>query len=270
MKPYYSIREIASLYGLCSDTIRFYEEQGLIHPKRMENGYRRYTIREIGALNVIRNLRALDMPVADIRGHLENRCVASTLALYGEEERMIGERIEALKKQRADVRRMRKGLEKAHALPELAPRLVHLMPMRGFASKKKVIFDTDEDFLLRQLEQQHAGLLSRIGATMIGAVLSIEDVKRDVTNRSRAVFILSPDTGKVVIPGGSYASIAYRGPYDNNHQAFRLLFAFLEENNLEPVGDPRQIYHIDMHETEDEGEYLTEILLPVQTKGMDD
>lgn len=263
MKSYYSIREIASLYGLCPDTIRFYEEQGLIHPKRMENGYRRYTIREIGALNVIRNLRALDVPVADIRRHLEKRDVASTLSLYGEEERIIGERIEQLKGLREDVRRMRKTLEKASVRRELSPGLVELAPMRGFISGEKVIFDTDEDFLLCQLEQRYSGMLSRIGATMIGAVLSLEDVERDVTNRSRAVFILSPNTGKVVIPGGTYASVAYSGPYENNHRAFALLLAFVKEQELAPTGDPRQIYHIDMHETDDEGEYLTEILLPV-------
>ena len=32
MKEYYKITEVARLYGLCTDTLRYYEEQGLLHP----------------------------------------------------------------------------------------------------------------------------------------------------------------------------------------------------------------------------------------------
>ena len=40
MKEYYKITEVARLYGLCTDTLRYYEEQGLLHPHRSETGYR--------------------------------------------------------------------------------------------------------------------------------------------------------------------------------------------------------------------------------------
>ena len=38
MKEYYKITEVARLYGLCTDTLRYYEEQGLLHPHRSEAG----------------------------------------------------------------------------------------------------------------------------------------------------------------------------------------------------------------------------------------
>ena len=62
MKEYYKITEVARLYGLCTDTLRYYEEQGLLHPHRSETGYRLYSIDDICNLNVIRALRELDMP----------------------------------------------------------------------------------------------------------------------------------------------------------------------------------------------------------------
>ena len=40
---YLYIGEIAELLGVSKDTIRIYEEQGLIFPVRDENGFRRYT-----------------------------------------------------------------------------------------------------------------------------------------------------------------------------------------------------------------------------------
>lgn len=47
MKPSYQITEVARLYGLNPDTLRYYEEQGLLHPVRGENRYRMYGIDDI-------------------------------------------------------------------------------------------------------------------------------------------------------------------------------------------------------------------------------
>ena len=62
MKEYYPIHELAKLFDLCPDTLRYYEEKGLLHPTRGENRYRRYGIQDICTLNIIRALRALDLP----------------------------------------------------------------------------------------------------------------------------------------------------------------------------------------------------------------
>ena len=56
MKPSYQITEVARLYGLNPDTLRYYEEQGLLHPVRGENRYRMYGIDDICNINVIRAL----------------------------------------------------------------------------------------------------------------------------------------------------------------------------------------------------------------------
>ena len=39
-EKYYTIGEIAKLYHLGVDTIRYYEEKGILKPNRGENGYR--------------------------------------------------------------------------------------------------------------------------------------------------------------------------------------------------------------------------------------
>lgn len=47
---YLYIGEIAELLGVSKDTIRIYEEQGLIFPVRDENGFRRYTEEDLDRL----------------------------------------------------------------------------------------------------------------------------------------------------------------------------------------------------------------------------
>lgn len=61
------INDVEKLTEMTKKTIRFYEEQDLIHPARQENGYREYTQEDVEALLRIKFLRNLSVPIDDIR-----------------------------------------------------------------------------------------------------------------------------------------------------------------------------------------------------------
>ena len=86
MKQFYQIHELAKLFDLCPDTLRYYEEKGLLHPVRGENRYRMYGIQDVCTLNIIRALRELKIPTRAIRTYLERRSVGETLSLLDREE----------------------------------------------------------------------------------------------------------------------------------------------------------------------------------------
>ena len=74
MKNYYKINEIAQLYGISTDSLRYYERLGILHPRRDTNGYRLYDLKDMYKLTVIRDLRQLDFPMAKIKDYLEVQC----------------------------------------------------------------------------------------------------------------------------------------------------------------------------------------------------
>ena len=94
MKHYYRIGEISSLYNISSDSLRYYEELGILKPKRGENNYRMYHIHDIWRLNVIRDLRELGFSMERIREYLNNRSLAGTEALLQEELTVIEEKMQ--------------------------------------------------------------------------------------------------------------------------------------------------------------------------------
>lgn len=49
----YTIKQTARITGLSTDTLRYYEKEGVIAPKRCENGYRYYDENDIAALKYI-------------------------------------------------------------------------------------------------------------------------------------------------------------------------------------------------------------------------
>ena len=62
------INEVEGLVGITKKNIRFYEEQGLLSPKRnTENSYREYGEEEVQILRRIKLLRKLGIPIEEIR-----------------------------------------------------------------------------------------------------------------------------------------------------------------------------------------------------------
>ena len=68
------INEVEALSGVAKKNIRFYEEQGLLSPRRnQENGYRDYGEEEVRVLRQIRLMRKLDVPIEEIRQMLSGK-----------------------------------------------------------------------------------------------------------------------------------------------------------------------------------------------------
>lgn len=67
------INEVCTLTGLTKKAISYYEEQGLIKPKKDKNGYREYSAEHVILLNEISLYRKLDIPIKDIKTILKSK-----------------------------------------------------------------------------------------------------------------------------------------------------------------------------------------------------
>ena len=61
------INEVCNLTGLTKKAISYYEKQGLLKPKKSNNGYREYSEEDIALLNEISLYRKLDIAIKDIK-----------------------------------------------------------------------------------------------------------------------------------------------------------------------------------------------------------
>ena len=68
------IKDVEKQVGISKANIRFYEEEGLIHPARnQENNYREYSEADVEQLQEIKKLRLIGIPVQEIKEIYENR-----------------------------------------------------------------------------------------------------------------------------------------------------------------------------------------------------
>lgn len=63
-----NISQLAKAVGVSTDTVRYYEKQGLIgSPQRQGNGYRSYTEAHVALVRFVRGAQALGFSLAEIR-----------------------------------------------------------------------------------------------------------------------------------------------------------------------------------------------------------
>src|SRR5688500_17588206 len=81
MDEHYSIGEVARRTGLSVSAIRFYSDAGIITPTAHTGaGYRRYDIRAVARLELVRTLRELGAGLDDIRQLLAEQITLRDLA----------------------------------------------------------------------------------------------------------------------------------------------------------------------------------------------
>lgn len=109
LSPPLKIGEVARRSGLSVKTIRFYCDEGLIQPiSRSDGGYRLFGDSVFAELTLIRTLRAMEIPLPDVRQVLESRrsgvCTCSALqARIRVKAGEIGETIVALQGLQAEL-----------------------------------------------------------------------------------------------------------------------------------------------------------------------
>lgn len=89
-------KDLEKELGLTKHTIRYYEDEGFIHPQRDENGYRNYSEEDLQILQVVKFLRSLNISIDDIKAFLDGR--TSFEECLGVTEIHLEKQVESLKK----------------------------------------------------------------------------------------------------------------------------------------------------------------------------
>ena len=111
-----TIAELEARSGMTRANIRFYESEGFLSPARRENGYRDYSEADLELLLRLKLLRALDLPLSEIRELQRGGAPAALGASLRKAAELAVER-----KRLADERdRLAGGMAQAES-PELEP-----------------------------------------------------------------------------------------------------------------------------------------------------
>ena len=263
----YRIKEIAKLFGVHADTLRYYEEKGLISPNRSTNGYRNYTIAHLCQLNIIRILRGLDVPIGRIVDYMKNCTVTNTISLLEQQEEHITQEIKRLALVAEQLKERRKMLcyyqSKDIVVDEV---VVKRLPLRRcYRLDERNIIESDVDFHLKQLENQHKEIFIGCDLPHMGAIIDTYSLGQKKSHYKGVFFWSEYFTGwDWELAQGEYACIYYKGSYDNGPIYFSRLIEHIKKQGYTTMAEPIELYHIDIHSTNGIDEFLTEIQIMVE------
>ena len=266
MKDSYTIHEIAALYGVGPDALRYYEKLGLVKPRRAQNGYRIYDLNDIYRLTIIRDLRSLGFSMERIGEYLKDLSVANTLQLLDEERRLIREKMRALRAAEGAIRARVRHLQACAAVEDGGISVVELPPRPCLRLNADIARDEEMDFAIKRLHRRHEDTIRDLGGQKIGASIAPEDIRAGKIGLYRSVFFLLDEgaAGDFTLPGGRYARLYYRGSYRQLGARVAELLNWAREQNLSPTGDVLELYPIDDRFTAREEEFLTQLQVRVE------
>jgi len=265
---HYRIGELSTLYGVSVDILRHYEKLGLLEPEfTRENGYRYYSNRQIWKLNIIRTLRRLDLSLSDIRSYLTDRSLEKSSRMIEVQLKAIGEKQRELKKMKKELQERRKHLLSARSVPDdMEIRIKELPERRCWGINEEVVSFWDVDRLHKEIEVKIYGTGTRYtGFGKAGTRLSIQNFTNGEFGCYEQSFILD-DKGEEILPEGPHVCLDFWGHDDMEgiiHHYNRVL-VYMKDHGLIMSGSAIEIYRIDIHETDNPGEFLTELQVPVR------
>lgn len=264
-EKYYRIGEISRLYKISTDILRYYDKIGLMSPDFTgENGYRYYSKKQIWKLNNIRNLRNIGVGLLDIKEFLDERNINSANGIIEFQLEKIEDKIKKLTELKEELTSKLENIEFFKTFKDFNKPILKFIPKRKFLrSKGNFKQDWEIDFELKILnektEYDNDFILTN---NEIGATLSKENFFKGEYLTFSESFIINDVKGEI-IPEGYFLTIVFKGKYDESYKYYNILKKYIEENNLIVTGDIHEIYHIEIHITENEDEFITEIQIPV-------
>ena len=267
MKDYYKIGEISKIYGIGRDSLMYYEDIGILKPFRDKNGYRMYKLSDIWRLNLIKELRSLNFPMKKIKEYLDDRNIESTKEILNTEIILIDEKIEELLSYKKIImKRLDTISYELRNLNLYEIDLVYINKRKALELNANITKDEEFDFLIQKLQKDYENRFTILGNNNIGSSFCLDKIKKGIYNEFKSVFCFLEDEEEIyniIFDEGYYLTLTYRGEYKNNKQHINKMFKYIEEKGYKVISDPIEIYKIDIHETEDINEFITEIQIPV-------
>lgn len=264
MKRWFKIGEIAKLYNIGTDTIRYYEKRGLVKPIRSESGYRLYDLNCIYIFNTIRDLRKLNFSTEQICEFLKDRTVSSSIELLECQQKQIKRYLEEFRSLLNNVEDRLEKLHEASELPLGKIELKHLKVRRCFVIHQGYLCATGDDIILMQnLVNFAPESLFLIGNNQIGSMLDAEQAARSERTFYDSVFIFDKN-GDFSLIDGDWLTVCYRGSYTQTSLYAKKLLSYAREHGLVPCGKLIELAWVDHYTTTKQEELITELQLPVQ------
>jgi DNA-binding transcriptional MerR regulator/effector-binding domain-containing protein len=262
-----TVGDFSRVTHLSVKTLRHYHDVGLLAPATVnpDTGYRYYSGDQVPTAQVIRRLRALEMPVGEVKAVLDAPDTTTRNALIAAH---LGRLEDELAQTRAAVESLRNLLQPPASAPAIQHRSVPAVTGAGV----RAAVDRADVLAWWQgaLGELHAMVRAQgLRATgPPGGVFASELFTDDhgeatvfipVRGAVRSIGRVTP----VTVPPAELAVISHDGPLDDADLSYAALGSYATRHEISVDGPLREYYLCGQADTPDQAEWRTEIGWPI-------
>lgn len=266
MRSGVSIGEFSRLCHLSAKTLRHYHDIALLVPAAVDasTGYRRYSTAQVGDAHLIRRLRELDMPLADIRSVLDERDP-------GARDRALARHLDRMEAELTRTRDVVVSLRRLLGVPPNVPVGHRRSPSTTVLRIGARLARSEVSGWCAETFPALYGILADRGvdpAGAPGATYSAEFFERDAGEVVAFVPVL-PDSAPpgddrfTVLPRQRFAVAVHAGPFTDCDLTYGLLGSHVAEHDTALADPIVEVYLVGPDQTDDPDQFRTEICWPI-------
>lgn len=269
MEQLIPIGRFSKMCRLSITSLRYYDEVGLLRPAAVDpsSSYRYYGLAQVRDAERIRLLRALDLPLEEIRLFLGDPDAAIGCHILDLHQRRMEERV-------ADGMRILSYLRQMQGseVEPVAAATVREVPTQHVLGVERRVPESEVPGVLREAWALLLDAIHRSGYEQIGPVgAEFPDPVHDETAVSMVIFV--PIAGRVrgsgafchrELPGVRAATITHVGPYVLLDHSYRAVVQWTEQHGYELAGPPREVYRVGPLDEANPTAYQTDLYWPVR------
>ena len=229
------------------------------------------TLRQFEPLNIIRYLRALDMPLTEIADFLQNRDIDKIEEKLQQQKEIVIKRQQELRQieQKIDNRLTQLKDARNSTLDEITLTTVSACRLAWLEDNLTIKEFVDMEAPIRKLDQKQKEALIFLGK--VGVAISAEHLMEGKYQQYNWIFLILDQEDKydgniIGMPEALCVRVRFCGSHKEAPAQYEKLMAYIKEHQLKVAGVSREITMIDYGFTNDRDKFVTEISIPVKSE----
>ncbi|AKN31525.1 MerR family transcriptional regulator [Clostridium carboxidivorans P7] len=274
-KKLYQIGEVSKICNIPIKTLRYYDEIKLLIPRKIDpdSNYRYYSNDQLALVLVIKHFKKAGFSLKEIKVLLGREDLEYNTRKINEKCIEIDNKINDLKMLKTKLQffiKESKRQKKEHEEFKIEIKEIPVSYVAYIRSKGPC---TIEEFAVRYcklislVERNNFHIIKNAMAVYYDNCIDFEEKEKEDYDIEVCIVISEEREidGLVRKFGGFKAVTAvHYGSYDNMIDSYRKLYKYIYENGYEICGEPIDNYLVDIMNTVDEENYVTELIIPIR------
>lgn len=263
---YYTIGELAKIFNISTQTLRYYHKLDLFSPiNREDNNYRSYSSSQFQELRTILYLKNIGVSLKNIKKYKDKKELSYLYEILENRKLKIEKEIKNLEDLNKSIESSLKDIKISLYKDKVdCPRIKYFDERNVYLIQKNFSHKDISDEIENLIEKIYHEKENKVDLEVrsLGTTVAYNDLLSENYSKYSGIFMVQDKKSfkdLVVFPQGKYASIYHKGNYGTIGESYNKLISFIKDHDYKIKSFAIELALIDIKLSIDSTDYITEI-----------